>query len=618
MAYEAGSQIITASIGGSSGWSEEPWAVVVSRIVEAGVPCTVSTGNDGAKGLFYASTASDGTRVTSIASFDNEYTPTLSIESTFTIDSGEETPFGWTPGEPSEWAGVDLPLWATSFDTADPAGGCTPYPDDTPDLSGFIVLVRRGSCTFVQKAQNALAKGAKYIIFYNNSPVGAVGPSVTAVDGILGSAGVSATQGAAWVQALAAGSTVTLQMTDPETSEKILTYPRNELTGGFASSYTTWNPTFELEVKPQIAAPGGNILSTYPVTLGSYAVLSGTSMSCPLAAAVFALLAEVRGTFDPATLEHLLAATSNPQMYNDLTATRYGVLAPVVQQGAGLIQAYDAAFATTILSRSSIAFNDTDYLEPTANFTIKNFGTEAVSFDLGHVGAVTAYTFSDSIRVDPYPGMEITDEFATLEISETKVTVPAGGEAVVSVTVTPPAIDGKRLPVYSGYITLNGTNGESLSLPYNGVVGSMNSVRILDDAWLSLSSDPQHTPITGTGSSFVLPRDPATGGANVTYPVASADLVFGTRSLDIQLVKLPCNGTATTGGKKLGSIEGAPFPYLPRDPINVPFDGTMADGKVAPPGNYVFEFSALHIFGDIEDPTEYEVRRSAPFTIRYN
>lgn len=33
MAFEDGSDIITASIGGAGGWSENPWSVVVSRIV---------------------------------------------------------------------------------------------------------------------------------------------------------------------------------------------------------------------------------------------------------------------------------------------------------------------------------------------------------------------------------------------------------------------------------------------------------------------------------------------------------------------------------------------------------------------------------------------------------
>lgn len=33
--------------------TEEPWTVVVSRIVAAGTPCTLAAGNDGSEGLFY-------------------------------------------------------------------------------------------------------------------------------------------------------------------------------------------------------------------------------------------------------------------------------------------------------------------------------------------------------------------------------------------------------------------------------------------------------------------------------------------------------------------------------------------------------------------------------------
>jgi hypothetical protein len=181
-AYEAGSQIITASIGGSSGWSEEPWAVVVSRIVEQGVPCTVSAGNSGDIGLFYASTAADGNKVTAIASFDNVVSPALLVTSSYTVDGGAETTFGYALGTPGNWTGINLPLWTASYNTTDPAGGCDPYPADTPDLSGFIVLIRRGTCTFVQKGTNAAAFGAKYIMFYNNV-VGASAAAV-AVDGI--------------------------------------------------------------------------------------------------------------------------------------------------------------------------------------------------------------------------------------------------------------------------------------------------------------------------------------------------------------------------------------------------------------------------------------------------
>lgn len=196
-AYEAGADIITASIGGASGWSEDAWAVAVQRIVEAGVPCTVSAGNDGTFGQFYASTAANGKRVTAVASVDNARSPSVLLNATYTTGAGNcstggnssapghygskppasncpaggndtEISFGWAVGSPDGWGNLSLPLWAGNYDTSAPADGCDPYPADTPDLSPYIVLIRRGTCTFVQKATNAVAAGARYVLIYNN------------------------------------------------------------------------------------------------------------------------------------------------------------------------------------------------------------------------------------------------------------------------------------------------------------------------------------------------------------------------------------------------------------------------------------------------------------------
>ncbi|KAI1384410.1 subtilisin-like protein [Hypoxylon trugodes] len=610
-AFEAGSNIITASIGGSSGWSEDPWSVAVSRIVEAGVPCTVSAGNDGATGLFYASTASNGKRVTSIASIDAEVTPLLLTDSFFAINNGTQQQFGYALGEPGEWANVSLPLWAPSYDITDTAQACAPFPDDTPNLSGYIVLIRRGTCTFVEKATNAAAFGAKYVLFYNNVEVGAIGPATTGVPDVAGTGMVIASQGEAWAAALKNGSKIVLNMLDPETAPVSLTYQNNSATGGFASSYTSWNPTFELDVKPQLASPGGNILSTYPIPLGTYAVLSGTSMACPLVAAIFALVSNVRGTLDPATIENLLSATANPQFLNDGNQT-FTTLAPISQIGAGIVQAYDAAYATTLLSKSSLAFNDTDHFVDTLNFTITNLGDEDVTYELGSVGASTGYTFTDSIYPEPFPGLELTDEYAKVTLSESTVTIAAGDEAIISVTIVPPALNASRLPVYSGYITLNGTNGDSLSLPYNGAVGSLHDTRVLDVGYLSLSSDQELNPVKAN-TSFVLPRGNTT--LNTTYPVAVALLAFGSPRINIKVVSLSSNADPSEDVSR--HIFGSPYRYASRDPLFLEWDGRLSDGTLAPAGSYKLQFEALHIFGDAANLDEYDTDESVPFSIRY-
>lgn len=45
-----------------------------------------------------------------------------------------------------------LPIFATSTDTTIVDDACNPLPDSTPDLSKFLVVVRRGTCTFVSRS----------------------------------------------------------------------------------------------------------------------------------------------------------------------------------------------------------------------------------------------------------------------------------------------------------------------------------------------------------------------------------------------------------------------------------------------------------------------------------
>ncbi|KAL8409759.1 hypothetical protein RB594_008006 [Gaeumannomyces avenae] len=641
MAYESGADLITASIGGPSGWSENAWSVVVSRIVELGVPCILSAGNSGDNGLFFGQTAADAKRATAVASFDNTLTPVLFTNAKYTIEGAADTTFGFVPGTPAAWGGVTLPLWSVGFDITDPTNACNPLPADTPDLSKHIVLIRRGTCPFAQKAANVVAKGARYIVFYNNAPSGPPATELGGVSGLLAAAAVEAATGATWVAALKAGKKVTLAMVDPKSSPGTMTAQPNNLTGGYASGFTTWGPTYEAELKPQVAAPGGNILSTYPLAKGAYASLSGTSMATPLTAAVYALIMNIRGTKDPKTIENLLASTAKPAMFNSGSGP-LPYLAPAVQQGAGLIQASDAAYATTLLSASSITFNDTDHFQPVQNFTISNTGRSAVTYTLSSRGAGTAYTFENSTSLFPalFPS-EIVESYASIVFNEASFTVPAGGRKFVGLTATPPSgLDAARLAVYSGYLLVNGSDGSALSLPYMGVYGSIHSHATLDPKTTYLAAfrpatdpsgaDAPPAPAVAANKTFILP--PRGQSNNTLYaprvdqPNVSINLAFGSPLVEAHVVPLDvCGGkaaanattTALGGLETVGQMDGFPFHYQSRGRQFQTWDGRLSTSQYAAPGLYKIVVRSLRVFGDPAKLEHYDAVETVPFRIRY-
>lgn len=57
-------------------------------------------------------------------------------------------------------------VYATSNSSSTPDDACTPLPAGTPDLAEFVVLIRRGTCTFADKFANAAKKGARYFLVY--------------------------------------------------------------------------------------------------------------------------------------------------------------------------------------------------------------------------------------------------------------------------------------------------------------------------------------------------------------------------------------------------------------------------------------------------------------------
>jgi len=628
-AFEDGADIITASVGGASGWSDGPWSLVVDRIVEHGVLCTLANGNDGELGLFYDVEAAGAKEATAVASFNNYIAIQQLVDSYAEIDGANRLEFGYrfTLGLP-DWPGEAFPLYALSLNTSVVDDACSPLPDDTPDLSRYAVLIRGGGCHYVDKARAAMAKGAKYIIFYNNEP-GADTVNVWALRDRLGGAGMIPPEtGATFVEALKAGHKVAVMMGNasaPEEPSFLYTY-NNTLSGGAVSSFTSWGPTFEAEMKPQVGAPGADILSTW--LDGTYVPQSGTSMATPFLAAAIALIAQVRGTRDPKTLNQLVSTTAKPQTWNVWSQWFPGTLAPVSQQGAGIVQAYDAAFTTTFLEPKELSFSDMDHFPEELPFVLSNKGAQPVSYNISYVPAVSMYALKNDHLSSPHRPNEIFDGSATLTFSETRVALDPGHRNTISVRAQQPqGVDARRLPIWSGYIAIYGTDGSSLSMPYQGIAGSLYHTVILAPNQTSVglyNADGDFIPVPAN-STVILPPQGKPSDID-TWLQLEVIKALSTRELRADVVPLttcpPANLTVDDpiggGFKTIGQIHG--YPKI-KDSRNNGFirswDGFLSSEVYAPPGKYKIVMRALSLFGDRAKLSDWQMTETQPFYIKY-
>lgn len=121
-AYEAGVDVINASIGAQGGWGSDLWGIIAARIMANGTAYMISAGNDGASGVFYTNALNSNLDVPSIGSIDNAYTSTLVTNGSFTVNDAVSTSILYSPGVPANWTSpVEIVNLAIN--------GCTPYPN---------------------------------------------------------------------------------------------------------------------------------------------------------------------------------------------------------------------------------------------------------------------------------------------------------------------------------------------------------------------------------------------------------------------------------------------------------------------------------------------------------
>ncbi len=372
------------------------------------------------------------------------------------------------------------------------------------DVTGKIVLVARGSTTFEEKANVAEEKGALGIIIYNNVS-GDIKMNVG--DAKLAVASIRQDDG----EMLAAAKTGKL------------TIKRSQTSGPFMSDFSSWGPTPDLQIKPEITAHGGEIYSAVPGQ--SYDHMSGTSMATPNMSGVVALLRQFVVENHPEMANDPVAVTAfvNQLLMStaDIVYNTNGLPYSVRKQGAGLanlesagkttayLQTYDR-LTGEIMDKSKIELGDDP--EKTGVYTLKfavnNFGTTTLAYKVGaHVmtEGVSDTKTTDGKTTVTEQGYVLNGATVTVKclsggsFSDNVVTVAGGQVAEMEVTITLSDADKKYLDesfangmYVEGFVTLTGADENTkvdLSAPYLAFYGDWTRAPIFDLDYYATNKD---------------------------------------------------------------------------------------------------------------------------------
>jgi hypothetical protein len=463
-------------------------------------------------------------------------------------------------------------------------------------LSGKVALIRRGTCSFHEKARNAQTAGAAGVVIYNNVaglqnitvegavPITIPVVSITAADGTLISGRLSA-------------GTVDMTWTSD-----MLSSPNP--TGGTLAASSSYGVSPDLDMKPDIGAPGGSIFSTVPLEQGAYRLNSGTSMASPHVAGAVALLLEAHPHTSAQAVRSILQNSADPAPW--FGSPGLGFRDVVHRQGAGMLDIDDAILATSRIEPGKLSLGESEFGPVTHTLTIHNSGLQPVTYQLSNTDALATgpNTFTPSFINAPN----------VVTFSAPNVTVPAGGSASVDVTLAPNAALPDR-SLYGGWIVFTPQgDGQTYRVPYSGFKGDYQSIP-------ALTPTPAGFPWLATLSGTTFVNQPA----GATYSMVGGDVPYFLFHVDhpVRRVLMEVFDANSNASKhRLGEIE-----YLGRSSgaasyYSVSWDGTTYRGakrglkiSTLPDGQYVVRFTVLKALGDESNPAHVETWWSPVVTI---
>ena len=502
--------VINLSLGWTAGMDNEADSVydtVYKKLQEEGITVNAAAGNafstgygnNSGKGLPYASDPDTSVMdepatypsVVAVGSVENAL-----IRNAFTaagMDIGYQRSRGMNGEKVAYFS--DLPAGTYEYVDAgfaseeDVAALKEKFPNG---LSGKIALVSRGKMTYQKKVENLYDLHPAGVLVYNNVSVGSlIIMNLTTQD--VPAAFISQADG----QAMLAAADHHLTIAEGQVLPQSTTYE--------ASEFSSWGVSPDLRLKPEIAAPGGNVFSAIPN--GAYEQTSGTSMATPQMAGISAIVLQ-RVQSDPMfasmsarqkadVVQNLIMGTARP--LTDAAQTSGALYSPR-KQGAGLVDALAATTSSvypTVKGASEVSRPKADLGDGTKGWhfdvTLHNLGAAPATYELSSQALseiVDGGFFTEHSSDWRGRGVEVTYSGAASASAEgATVTVPALGEATVGVDIVP----GSEFASYVADNTPNGTfldgfvrfasktEGQpDLAVPYLGFYGDWGKAPIFD------------------------------------------------------------------------------------------------------------------------------------------
>src|SRR5213594_3476098 len=382
--------VINMSLGNSYGQAEDDLSEASTNAVNFGVVVVASAGNS-ADRPYIVGSPSTSPGVISVAATMHP------LAKMYLVETPALPPVGsiwqsWSVS-PSLVSGP-LVYDTTNVNTArgcTNAGGTSPW-SGTPHL-GQVLLIDRGLCAVSRKVANAGAAGAVAAVIANNvaQAPGDIPPTFSFGGGVQTISGYTITQadGNA-LKASALGQTATINPANAIGLVKNM------------ASFSSRGPSYSSNaIKPDIGAPGTDIISAEAGTGTGRTPFAGTSASAPVVSGTVALLVEAFPTRPPSEIKSVLMNTAETNIGINPAALP-GVLAPITRIGGGEVRVDRALMSTTAAL---------DSVDMTGSLS---FGYQAMASSAQFVKTVTVHNYGSTARTYSItPSFRYSDDAAS-------------------------------------------------------------------------------------------------------------------------------------------------------------------------------------------------------------